>query len=112
MYNQIKHTLLDLGETYKRSSPTQIKALIGSIFPNGLSWDYSGTLNYEVSPFFQSILRFNGQGVPLGVPDASLYEPIAAILTIYDYSMILTNSFVLSLHSTSQYIRNSNIQLR
>ncbi len=65
----IKETLTDLGETYRRSTTTQIKALLGSIFPKGLSWNYNGTLNYEISPIYQAIMNFDGQSVPFGVAD-------------------------------------------
>lgn len=65
----IKETLSDLGETYRRSTVTQIRALLGSIFPNGLSWSYDGTLNYEISPIYSAIANFGTEGVPFGVVD-------------------------------------------
>lgn len=55
----IRTLLSDLGETYKRSSQSQIKVLIGSIFPSGLSWSYQGTLNHQLSPIYQSINTFS-----------------------------------------------------
>ncbi len=67
----IKETVTDFGETYKRSSVTQIKALLGSIFPNGLSWNYNSTLNYEISPIYQAIMDFGTSGVPFGVEDGT-----------------------------------------
>jgi DNA invertase Pin-like site-specific DNA recombinase len=65
--NFMKETLSDLGETYKRSGVAQTRALLGSIFPNGLSWSYDGTLNYEISPMYQAIMNFGATGVPFGV---------------------------------------------
>ena len=64
----IKETLCDLGATYKRSTVPQIKALIGSIFPNGITYDFNGTLNPEINPMYSSIFNFNTQGVALGDP--------------------------------------------
>ncbi len=64
----IKETMGDLGSTYQRSTVPQIKALIGSIFPNGISYDFNGTLNPEINPMYQSIFNFNTQGVALGDP--------------------------------------------
>jgi site-specific DNA recombinase len=69
--NFMRKTLSNLGETYKDSTITQAKALIGSIFPNGLSWNYNGGLNHKISPIYQTILDFDSQGVPSGVDDRS-----------------------------------------
>lgn len=59
----IRTLLADLGETYKKSSQSQIKVLIGSIFPSGLSWNYKGTLNHQLSPIYQSINTFTNTPV-------------------------------------------------
>ena len=55
----IKTLLADLGEAYKRSSLSQIKVLLGSIFPDGLAWNYNGGLNHTISPLYQAIRAFN-----------------------------------------------------
>lgn len=55
----IRTLLADLGEAYKRSSISQIKVLLGSIFPLGLAWSQNGTLNREISPLYQSICTFD-----------------------------------------------------
>ena len=55
----IKTLLADLGETYKRSTISQAKVLIGSIFPYGLDWNYNGGLNHEISPIYQAIRTIN-----------------------------------------------------
>ena len=55
----IKATLSDLGATYKKSTVPQVRALIGSIFPSGLSYNYDGTLNHEINPMYQAIFNFD-----------------------------------------------------
>lgn len=62
----IKTILADLGETYRRSTIGQLKVLLGSIFPHGVAWDYSGTLNPQISPIFQYIQHFDGGAIPSG----------------------------------------------
>ena len=64
----IKKTLSDLGATYKRSTVPQVKALIGSIFPSGLTYNYDGTLNHEINPMYQAIFNFDTQSVAHGDP--------------------------------------------
>lgn len=59
----IRTLLADLGETYKRSSLSQIKVLLGSIFPSGLSWSQNGTLNRQISPLYQSICTFDTSAI-------------------------------------------------
>ncbi|MEP7167418.1 MAG: recombinase family protein, partial [Candidatus Woesebacteria bacterium] len=62
----VKTIFADLGETYKRSTIGQLKVLLGSIFPFGVAWDYSGTLNPQISPLFQYIQHFDGSAIPSG----------------------------------------------
>ena len=64
----IKATLSDLGSTYKRSTVSQAKALIGSIFPLGISYNIDGTLNHEINPMYQAILNYDTQGISYGDP--------------------------------------------
>jgi site-specific DNA recombinase len=59
--------LADLGATYKKSSLSQIKVLLGSIFPSGLAWNYNGTLNHTINPIYQAISSFSSKGVRSGV---------------------------------------------
>lgn len=61
-----KTIFADLGETYRRSSITQLKVLLGSIFPSGVAWNYNGTLNPEISPIFQAIQTFSEVSAPSG----------------------------------------------
>lgn len=59
----IRTLLADLGETYKKASQSQIKVLIGSIFPSGLSWNYNGTLNHQLNPIYTTINTFSQSDV-------------------------------------------------
>ncbi len=68
--------LADLGEAYKRSSLTQAKMLLGPMFPDGLFWNYNGTLNHKISLIYQSIQYFSGQGVPSSAPSGTMLEPM------------------------------------
>lgn len=65
----IRTLLADLGETYKRSTISQNKVLIGSMFPSGLAWEGNGTLNHQISPIYQSIINFSETGVSSGAGD-------------------------------------------
>ncbi len=51
--------LADLGEAYKRSTLSQAKVLLGSMFPSGLAWDYNGGLNHTIRPLYQYIRTFD-----------------------------------------------------
>lgn len=63
----IRIILADLGGTYRTSSIKQLKVLLGSMFPHGVvTWDYSGTLNPEISPLYQYIQNFSGTAVRSG----------------------------------------------
>ena len=55
----MKTLLADLGEAYKRANISQIKVLLGSMFPNGTAWSYNGTLNHKISPLYQAICEFD-----------------------------------------------------
>lgn len=62
----IKTLLADLGEAYQRSEISQKKALLGSIFPSGITWSYSGTLNHEIRSIYQCINGTTKGVIPLG----------------------------------------------
>ncbi len=62
----IKTLLADLGETYKRSNINQLRVLLGSIFPDGLAWNYEGTLNHRISPIYQAIRDSEKNTIPFG----------------------------------------------
>lgn len=55
----MKKIFADLGETYRISSIYQLKALLGLTFRSGLSWDYNGRLDHQISPLYQAIRRFD-----------------------------------------------------
>ncbi len=59
----IRTLLADLGEAYKRSSLSQIKVLLGSMFPSGIAWCADGTLNHTISPLYQSICTFDNGAI-------------------------------------------------
>ncbi len=58
----------DLGKTYQESNVTQIKVLLGSIFPSGMVWGYPGYSNQHISPLYQYILHFGDDNVSFGDP--------------------------------------------
>ncbi len=62
----IKTILADLGETYRRSSIGQLKVLLGSVYPGGIAWDYSGTLDPSISPIYQHIRTFSNEVIQSG----------------------------------------------
>ena len=72
----IKTILADLGEAYRRSNIRQLKVLLGSMYPDGVAWDYSGTLNPKISPLYQYIKTFSGQCVPSGAGNRNWLGPI------------------------------------
>ncbi len=65
----IKTHMADLGETYKRSTIPQLKAMFSSMFDTGLAWNYKGTLNYMISPLYKSILDLSSFSAPFGAGD-------------------------------------------
>ena len=64
----MKSFFVDLGNTYLKSSLTQKKALLSSIFNSKLSWSYPGFSNLQISPIYQSIQHFEEQSITLGAP--------------------------------------------
>ena len=58
----------DLGKTYQESNVTQIKVLLGSIFPPGMVWGYPGYSNQHISPLYQYISYFGDDNVSFGEP--------------------------------------------
>ncbi len=58
----------DLGKTYQESDNSQVKVLLGSIFPSGTAWSYPGYSNTEISPLFQYISHFGTSDAPFGDP--------------------------------------------
>ncbi len=52
----IKDKFSDLGKTYFESEPGERRVLLGSICPTGLSWQYSGLSNQQISSEYQAIL--------------------------------------------------------
>lgn len=67
----MKTLLADLGETYRRSNLSQVKGLIGSMFPSGITWDHKGTWEYKISPIYQCIRGFENNPIRSGAGDGS-----------------------------------------
>ncbi len=64
----MKEKFVDLGNTYQESDVTQIKVLLGSIFPSGMVWSYPGYSNQLISPLYQYISHFGDDKVSFGDP--------------------------------------------
>jgi len=62
----IKTKLADLGETFKYSSASQVKVLLGSVFESGLAMDVEATPNYKISAIYQEIIAEKDDAIPLG----------------------------------------------
>lgn len=62
----LREKLSDLGKTYQESEVSQIKVLLGSIFPSGLAWSYPGYSNQEISPLYRYIQQFNADQFAFG----------------------------------------------
>lgn len=58
--------LADLGEAYRRSSISQLKVLLSSVFSIVPAWNYTDTPDYEISPLYQYIRTFKGSDAPFG----------------------------------------------
>lgn len=71
----IRDKFADLGKTYQQSDISQIRVLLGSIFPSGLAWDYPGYSNHEISPLYQYVCQFENAYIPIGDPNALSFEP-------------------------------------
>ena len=66
----IEEKFANLGATYDddNSSLEEKKALLGSIFPAGMAWNYPGISNHDISPFYGAILAFTRHSAHLGEP--------------------------------------------
>lgn len=59
----MKAKFANLGTTYQLSNLSQIRVLLCSIFPSGLTWEYPGLSNTPISPIYQSIRRFESSSI-------------------------------------------------
>lgn len=64
-----KTLLADFGEAYRRSTISQLKMLISSVFLGQVAWNYTGTLDCTISPLYQYIRDFSGDTAPSGAGD-------------------------------------------
>lgn len=53
--NFMRDKFKDLGQTFDKSKLGEQRVLLGSIFLNGLHWNYNGYSNREIGPLYQSI---------------------------------------------------------
>lgn len=67
----MKDKFANLGTTYQLSTLSQIRVLLCSIFPSGLTWDYPGFSNTEISPLYQAVRMFEQNGLGLGALSGS-----------------------------------------
>lgn len=77
----MKDKFANLGNTYQFSNLSQIRVLLCSIFPSGMSWSYPGFLNTKISPIYQSIRAYETKEVSLGAEDDSYFELFLPLLT-------------------------------
>ena len=71
----MKEKFENLGKTYQDSDLSQIRVLLGSIFPSGMAWSYPGYSNTTISPLFQYIHQFDTMSIPFGDLSANTIEP-------------------------------------
>ncbi len=64
----INEKLADLSATYDDSLLEEKKALLGSIFPSGMAWNYPGISNRDIGAMYQSIRAFANGDVHVGDP--------------------------------------------
>lgn len=62
----MKEKFANLGTTYQLSNLSQIRVLLCSIFPSGLTWEYPGLSNTPISPIYQSIRGFGPLSIGSG----------------------------------------------
>lgn len=67
----IKEKLSNLALTYKTSTLSQLRCLLGSIFMSGMTWSYPGISNRQISPIYQAILDTSTSHAPFGDPTGS-----------------------------------------
>ncbi len=65
----MKALLVDLGEMYKRSDLGQKKALLGAIFPSGITYTYEGISHQGIRAIYQAIHDGNISDVSSGSPE-------------------------------------------
>lgn len=65
----IKEKFKDLAKTYDYANLQQKRMLLCSIFPSGLTWNYPGYLNTQISKFFQVMREAETSAVTFGRGD-------------------------------------------
>lgn len=65
----MKDKFSSLDKTYLKSNLGERRVLLGSIFPSGLKWYYSGLSNREIGSMYQAILNAQRPDFALSTPD-------------------------------------------
>ncbi len=66
--------LFNLAETYTSSTLSQLRCLLGTLFPSGIVWNFPGCSNEVISPIYQAILHSDKPGFSGCDPNASYFE--------------------------------------
>lgn len=75
----------NLGATYQMSDISQIRVLISSITPTGLTWSYPGLSNSQISLIYQSIRVFEHEGLGPSAETQSRTEMACSSDTCLDH---------------------------
>ena len=71
----VKEKLSDLSVTYVKSTLSQLRCLLGTVFLSGITWNYPGCSNSGISALYQSIVDSDKDGLTVGSLNASSIEP-------------------------------------
>ena len=106
----MKTLLADLSEAYKKSEINQKRALLGSIFPAGVTWRYPGLSNQEIGLIYSSIRTAETLSVPLGDPTGVHIPRLEKIFQKVMYFQKYIFSITYSLKDVKRNV-NSHTQL-
>jgi site-specific DNA recombinase len=69
--NFILEKLARPAKTYEEACLSKKKALLCSIYPNGIKWMHPGISNTGISPYYQQIRNVSETDVPFGAPEGT-----------------------------------------
>ena len=64
----VEDKLSDLSITYSKSTLSQLRCLLGTVFMSGINWRYPGCQYQEISPLYQAILDSDNPSATVGEP--------------------------------------------
>ncbi len=67
----LEEKLSDVGLTYSKSSLSELRCLLGTIFLSGFAWGYPGYSDCTISPLYQEVLDADKEVCAFGEPPAS-----------------------------------------